>query len=382
MVSKISADPIRPSPQPSPGLPGEGVKAISEFDLPGLERVIGEWGCKPSHAGRILLAYYGAGGELDPQTLTLGKVLREKMSDHMPALGTKVLREHRSGDGTVKLLVGLGDGQAVESVLMPGYRKDRAAGCVSSQVGCAMGCDFCASGRGGLSRNLTSGEIVEQFLHLSGRAKLLGRRLASLVFMGMGEPLHNPQNVTAAIERICHPRMGNLGWRNVTVSTVGIVPGIDALAEAKIPVCLAISLHAPDDATRSRIVPINRRWPVAEVMAAAKRYQARTGRITNVEYCLMDGVNDSDEQAIALAELMRGFNAHVNVIPHNWIGLGISGVEYRKPAAARVERFVNLLRERQVVTHIRVARGDDVSAACGQLRERNEVDSLADKEIC
>ena len=348
---------------------------ISEFDLPGLEHRISEWGCKPSHAGRILLAYYGSAGAIDSPDLALGKVLRQKMSEHLPALGTKISRQHRSEDGTLKLLVELADGQTVESVLMPGYRPDRAAGCVSSQVGCAMGCDFCASGREGLARNLTSGEIVEQFLHLSVRAKMLSRRLASLVFMGMGEPLHNLQNVTAAIERICHPQMGNLGWRNVTVSTVGIVPGIDALAESKIPVCLAISLHAPDDVTRSRIVPVNRRWPVADVMDAAKRYQAKTGRITNVEYCLINEVNDSDEQAIALAELMRGFAAHVNVIPHNWIGSGISGVEYRRPEADRLERFVNLLRARQVVTHIRVARGDDVSAACGQLRARNVVDS-------
>ena len=251
--------------------------AISEFDLAGLEGLIDGWGFKSSHAARILLAYYGGVGEIDLHQLLLGRTLREKLVSHLRAMRTTVLREHQSADGTIKLLVGLEDGQAVESVLMPGFRADRAAGCISSQVGCAMGCDFCASAVGGLARNLTAGEIVEQFLHLSARARSLGRRLASLVFMGMGEPLHNLANVTSAIQRIAHPRMGNLGWRHITVSTVGIVPGIDAMAQAEKPVYLALSLHAPDDATRERIVPANRRWPVAQVVDAARQYQANTG---------------------------------------------------------------------------------------------------------
>jgi 23S rRNA (adenine2503-C2)-methyltransferase len=175
--------------------------------------------------------------------------------------------------------------------------------------------------------------------------------------------------VLSAIERIAHPEMGNLGWRHITVSTVGIVPGIDTLAASNIPVHLALSLHAPDDATRSRIVPMNRRWPVAEILAAARRYQSTTGRIVNIEYCMLAGVNDSLDQANLLADLMHGFPAHVNLIPHNPIGLGISGVEYRRPDPHRVEQFAALLRESGAVTHIRIARGDDVAAACGQLRE-------------
>jgi 23S rRNA (adenine2503-C2)-methyltransferase len=343
--------------------------AISDFDLSGLQGLISQWGFKSSHARTILRAHYSENGRVFPQQLSLGRMLWEKLSGDVRAMQTTVAREHRSADGTIKLLVGLADGQAVESVLIPGFRADRAAGCISSQVGCAMGCDFCASARGGLKRNLTAGEIIEQFLHLRRRAGLLGRRLASLVFMGMGEPLNNLASVLPAIERIAHRQLGNLGWRHITVSTVGIVPGMDALAAAKNPVHLALSLHAPDDATRGRIVPANRRWPVAQVLDAARRYQSNTGRIVNIEYCLLAGVNDSLEQASLLAKLMRGFAAHVNLIPHNPIGPGINGVEYRRPELSHVERFAEVLRERGVVTHIRVARGDDVAAACGQLRQ-------------
>jgi 23S rRNA (adenine2503-C2)-methyltransferase len=349
------------------------MQAISDFDSGSLEGLLSQWGFKPSHARTILRTFYGENPAVFPPESLLGRALREKLSGDIKLMQTTIAGQHRSADGTIKLLVGLLDGQAVESVLMPAFRPDRAAGCISSQVGCAMGCDFCASARGGLTRNLTAGEIVEQFLHLRNQASLLGRRLASLVFMGMGEPLHNLPNVSAAIERIAHPEMGNLGWRHITVSTVGIVPAIDTLAASKIPVHLALSLHAPDDATRSRIVPMNRRWPVAEILDAARKYQSVTGRIVNIEYCMLAGVNDSLDQANLLAKLMHGFAAHVNLIPHNPIGLGISGVEYRRPDAQRVEQFAAILREAGVVTHVRVARGDDVAAACGQLRETTAV---------
>jgi 23S rRNA (adenine2503-C2)-methyltransferase len=345
------------------------MQAISDFNLDCMESLLSEWKFKPSHARIILRTFYGGNRPAFPRESSLGRLLCEKLSGNIQLMRTTIAGEHQSADGTIKLLVGLPDGQAVESVLMPAFRPDRAAGCISSQVGCAMGCDFCASARSGLARNLTSGEIVEQFLHLRSQAVSLGRRLSSLVFMGMGEPLHNLPNVLPAIERIAHPEMGNLGWRHITVSTVGIVPAIDTLAAAKIPVHLALSLHAPDDATRSRIVPMNRRWPVAEILGAARRYQSITGRIVNVEYCMLAGVNDSLDQASLLAKLMRDFPAHVNLIPHNPIGLGISGVEYHRPDAQRIEHFASILRESGVVTHIRIARGDDVAAACGQLRE-------------
>jgi 23S rRNA (adenine2503-C2)-methyltransferase len=235
-----------------------------------------------------------------------------------------------------------------------------------------MGCDFCASTKAGLERNLEAGEIVEQFLHLKAAAASQGRRLTSLVFMGMGEPMHNLDNVIGAIRRIADPDLGGLGWRQVTVSTVGVVPGIDRLCDADLNVHLALSLHAPDDETRGRLVPANRRYPVAEIVDAAKRFHARTGRVVTIEYCLLAGVNDADDHARALARLLDGFRAHVNVIPYNPIGgPGLGGTRYERPPRERVIRFLAVLRDGGAVAHARETRGDDVAAACGQLRRRS-----------
>jgi 23S rRNA (adenine2503-C2)-methyltransferase len=253
---------------------------------------------------------------------------------------------------------------------MPSYRSDRAAGCVSSQVGCAMGCDFCASTKAGVERSLTAGEMVEQFLWLRGEAARLGRRLQTIVFMGMGEPLMNYDNVMAAIRRMAGEDLGAIGWRHVTVSTVGIVPGIDRLTEEGLGMYLAVSLHAPDDDTRSAIVPTGRRYRVADILAAVRRYQAATGRIVTIEYTLLEGVNDSDAQARLLAELLEGGRMHVNLIPYNAIGPGVSGREYRRPSQERMDRFLEILRGRGVVAHFRRTRGADIDGACGQLRER------------
>ncbi|MGE5610933.1 MAG: 23S rRNA (adenine(2503)-C(2))-methyltransferase RlmN, partial [Bacillota bacterium] len=301
--------------------------------------------------------------------LKLGKLIESRLGSQIPIRQSHIVARTRSTDGTLKLLVGFAGGGAVESVLMLAPDGRRAAGCISSQIGCAMRCDFCASTRRGLERSLEAGEIVEQFLHLRHEAKLIGRRLATIVFMGMGEPMYNLPNVIRAIRRIAAPEMGELGGRQITVSTVGIVPGIDTLAEADLNVHLAVSLHAPDDATRSRIVPMNRRYGVAEIMAAARRFQGRTGRIVTIEYCLLDGINDSDTQAHMLADLLGGFRAHVNLIPYNPIGMGLSGIAYATPPAGRVQSFYDILFGRGVVVHLRRPRGDDVNAACGQLRE-------------
>jgi 23S rRNA (adenine2503-C2)-methyltransferase len=368
------------------------MQSLADFDLRGLEALLTEWGHKPVHARRLLRAFYDASGEIDLERIDVGGALRERLRREVAVRRSRVVAARRSADGTQKLLVGFDtdasntDGNvtpdtasggssgpaprgAVEAVLMPSHRADRAAGCVSSQVGCAMGCDFCASTRRGLERSLEAGEIVEQFLHLRHAASRLGRRLTSLVFMGMGEPMHNLDNVIAAIRRIAGNDLGALGWRQVTVSTVGVVPGIDRLAGADLNVNLAVSLHAPDDATRSRIVPSNRRYPVAEVMDATRRFAARTGRIPTIEYCMLAGVNDSPEQAELLAGLVAGTRVHVNLIPYNPIGAGVSGTVYGRPSAERLREFLAILRERRVVAHFRDTRGDDVDAACGQLRE-------------
>jgi 23S rRNA (adenine2503-C2)-methyltransferase len=236
-----------------------------------------------------------------------------------------------------------------------------------------MGCDFCASTKAGVERSLTSGEMVEQFLWLRGEAARLGRRLQTIVFMGMGEPLMNYDNVTAAIRRMAGEDLGAIGWRHVTVSTVGIVPGIDRMTEEGLGMYLAVSLHAPDDDTRSAIVPTGKRYRVADILAAVRRYQAATGRIVTIEYTLLEGVNDSDAQARLLAELLDGGRMHVNLIPYNSIGPGVSGREYRRPSQERMDRFLEILRERNVVAHFRRTRGADIDGACGQLRERARV---------
>jgi 23S rRNA (adenine2503-C2)-methyltransferase len=345
------------------------MRSLAMFDRTTLGAWLAERGESPSHAGRVLRAYYGGCGDFDPDVLGIAKSLSARIREG--CFGTATFERDRivSGDGTTKLLVSLHRGGAVETVMMPSYRDGEAWCCVSSQVGCAMGCDFCASTRNGLERNLEVDEIVEQYLRAGAVAAERGRKIRRLVFMGIGEPLHNVDNVLTAIDHIADQGLGNLGWSRITVSTVGIVQGIERLARARHPPFLALSLHAPDDATRRKIVPTTKRYDVATILDAARRYQAATGRIVTLEYCLLAGVNDSDAQAALLAERLEGFRAHVNVIPYNATGAGLSGVVYMRPSPASVERFLEQLRARGVIAHARDTRGDDVAAACGQLRD-------------
>ncbi|HEY7116699.1 MAG TPA: 23S rRNA (adenine(2503)-C(2))-methyltransferase RlmN [Tepidisphaeraceae bacterium] len=363
--------------------------ALAEYDVSSLEALFARWGFARGNARRLLRRFYDCGGERVEEGL-ISPRLAERLVGEVGLRSTAVVTRREAGDGTVKLLVGLANGRqkakgkrqkeddagtglataGAECVLMPSHRGDRAAGCVSSQVGCAMGCDFCASTKAGVERDLTSGEIVEQFLWLRGEALRMGRRLQTVVFMGMGEPLLNYENVVGAIRRIAGQELGALGWRNVTVSTVGIVPGIERLRADELGVQLAVSLHAPDDATRAAIVPTGRRYRVDEILAAAARYQAASGRVVNVEYTMLEGVNDSDGQAALLAERVVGLGMHVNLIPYNWIGPGVSGRVYRRPAVERMERFLEILTAGGVVAHVRRTRGDEIEGTCGQLRER------------
>ncbi len=343
--------------------------ALSDHTVASLKTHIAHWGMNPHHAARLLKEYYRTGGRVDFNELKIGNALETKLSAEIELRQATMLERKVSSDGTVKFLLGLKRGGAVEAVLMDSATPGRAAGCVSSQIGCAMGCDFCASTKRGLERNLEAGEIVEQFLQLRAEALSSGRQLRTLVFMGMGEPMQNYDNVVTAVERIAGEDLGEFGWRQICISTVGIVPGIDRLADEDRNVVLALSLHAPDDETRSRIVPMNKRYPVSEIMAATRRYADKTGRIPNIEYCLLNGINDSDEQARMLGELMRGFRAHVNLIPYNWIGTGLSGTEYSQPPPERLTAFMTILRDAGVHAHFRKTRGEDVNAACGQLRE-------------
>jgi 23S rRNA (adenine2503-C2)-methyltransferase len=344
--------------------------SLSEFEPAALAELFARWGFKPSHAARLLRRYYAAGAVDDTVTQGLPQALVSRLQAEFRPETPVPAQRQVAGDGTTKLLLRLDDGRTVESVLMPDFRADRAAGCISSQVGCAMACDFCATTKSGFERNLTSGEIVAQFLALRREALAVGRRLQTVVFMGMGEPMLNLDAVLAAVRRLGENDLGGLGWRQITVSTVGIVPGIDALAESGLNVHLAVSLHAPDDDTRARLLPMGRRFPIADILAAADRFQARRGRPVSIQYCLLAGVNDSPVHAARLAELLAGRRMHVNLLRYNPTGLSLRGIDYRPSSDATSEAFAEVLRGRGLVAHFRRSRGPEIDAACGQLRRR------------
>ncbi|MDR7543316.1 MAG: 23S rRNA (adenine(2503)-C(2))-methyltransferase RlmN [Armatimonadota bacterium] len=277
-----------------------------------------------------------------------------------------LLRADAASDGTTKVLLGLQDGRTIESVLLR-YDDGRRTACVSTQVGCGMGCTFCATGLAGLVRNLTAGEIVDQVLLL---AQETGERITHVVFMGMGEPLANYEATLRAVRLLNAPYGLRIGMRHLTISTVGLVPQIRRLASERLQLLLAISLHAPNDELRSQLVPVNRRWPLAELMAAARTYASLTGRRVTFEYVLMAGINDHDEHARQLGALLSGWNAHLNIIPWN----PVYGLQYRRPAPAAVNRFAAQLRQAGVATTIRIDRGVGIDAACGQLQRTHAVE--------
>lgn len=351
---------------------------LADLDEPTLARQLESWGFKPGHAARVLRAYYagicrGADGAEAPAWARLPAGLSDRLAATFRESPAAAAARQVATDGTVKLLSRLDDGRTVESVLMPDHRPDRAAGCLSSQVGCAMGCDFCATAKGGFERNLSAGEIVAQFVALRREAQGVGRKLQTVVFMGMGEPMHNLGNVIEAAARMASNELGGLGCRQITVSTVGIVPGIEALAASGLGANLALSLHAPDDLTRARLLPVGRRYAVAEIMDAATRFMAVTGRLVTIQYCLLAGVNDSDAQARALAALVGGHRMHVNLLRYNPTGVSLRGMEYAPSSEAVAEAFAVILRENGSVAHFRRPRGRDIDAACGQLRQRESV---------
>lgn len=342
---------------------------------------LGTWmqdhGFNTAHAPRVIRSLLAAQPPKTRTDFLWPEKLEEKLQSAFPTAAASLAMRQVSEDGTAKLLLRLHDGRTVESVLMPDYHPERAAGCISSQVGCAMGCDFCATTQTGFERNLTSGEIVEQFIHLRREARAAGRTLRTIVFMGMGEPMLNLKNVLAAVQRIAAPTLGAFGWRQITISTVGIVPGIDELREADLGVHLALSLHAPDDATRADLLPMGKRFDVQDVLAAVDRYQASSGRITTIQYCLLDGVNDSLAQARDLSRLLEGRRMHVNLLRYNATGLSLRGRTYAPSSLEQTEAFLTELRAHGTVAHLRRARGPDIDAACGQLRKREAAVSSA-----
>ena len=295
----------------------------------------------------------------EPSEMTeLPGALRAKLEHDLPAALRPAGESVSDGGDTVKWLWELGDGVLVESVLM--HYSDRSTVCVSTQAGCAMGCGFCATGQAGFDRNLSTGEIVEQVVRAARAAR--PRRLSNVVFMGMGEPLANYDRVWAAVERL-HGDVG-LSARHLTLSTVGVIPGIKRLATEALPVNLAVSLHAANDALRDELVPINKRYPIGALLDACRAYIDAKGRRLSFEWALIDGVNDRDRDAVELAEVSRSLHAHVNLIPLN------PTAEYDTPGSPprRVRAFRDLLRTLGANATIRQNRGTSIDAACGQLR--------------
>ncbi|RJQ38693.1 MAG: 23S rRNA (adenine(2503)-C(2))-methyltransferase RlmN [Dehalococcoidia bacterium] len=285
--------------------------------------------------------------------------LRTRLQDKYEVGRSRLVTACHSQDGTVKLLLELRDGARIETVGLP--YADRFSGCLSTQVGCPVGCVFCATGQGGFTRNLTAGEIVDQALAIQAEGS--DRRLDHVIFMGMGEPLLNYEAVMKAA-RLLNNEVG-VAMRHITLSTGGIVPGILRLAEEKSQLGLAVSLHAPADNLRRRIVP-NAKWPVAEVIAACHQYIRLTGRRVTFEYCLLGGVNDDLEQARQLAALLHGLNCHVNLIPYNSSGTA----RFREPSLESIRAFRRALANLGIQVTQRLRRGRDIEAACGQLRQR------------
>ena len=305
----------------------------------------------------------------EPADLTnVPKAVRARLEAAAPAALELVTERTSDRGATVKWLWALVDGTQVETVLM--HYADRSTVCVSSQAGCAMGCTFCATGQAGFDRHLTTGEIVEQVAVASRTARASGRRLSNVVFMGMGEPLANYGPTWASVERI-HGDLG-LSARHITVSTVGIVPGIRRLAAEALPVNLAVSLHAADDELRNELVPINKRYPLSTLMDACAGYLQAKGRRVSFEWALIDGVNDRDVDARNLIERARSLPlaAHVNLIPLNPTpGYGVKG-----SPPGRVKAFAELLQRSGVNATVRRTRGTSIDAACGQLRANHEVE--------
>ena len=285
----------------------------------------------------------------------------------------KVRRCQRSKDGTVKYLFELADGNCIETVLMR-YNYGNTV-CVSTQVGCRMGCRFCASTQGGRVRNLEAGEIAAE---IYGVMRDTGERVSHVVLMGIGEPLDNFDNVMDFLEIVSCADGINIGMRNFSLSTCGLVPMIDKLAEKKLQLTLSVSLHAPENTMRSSMMPVNNAYPVEQLIAACRRYQQTTGRRISFEYSMVRGVNDSDQTAALLAKLIRGMGAHVNLIPIN----PVDGSPYSASDDANVRRFQQRLMDLGVNATVRRRLGQDISAACGQLRREDSKGGVPNADHC
>lgn len=300
----------------------------------------------------------------------LSKDLRDKLQKEARIALLEIANLQVSKDGTRKYLFELPDQKLVESVLMSFQDRTSLSACLSSQVGCAVGCTFCATGYLGFTRNLTSQEIVDQVMAIQRES---GKRVSNIVYMGQGEPLLNTEEVIKSIHTIINSV--GIGARHITVSTSGIIPGIKRLAEEKLPVTLALSLHAPDTETREQVVPITKQYPIKELMESLREYRAKTGRRVTIEYVLLDKVTDNEFQAEALAELVRDLHCNINLIPYNpTADPGNEDGEplYQRPSRKRQEKFKTIASKSGKTVTLRLERGTDIDAACGQLHNAHK----------
>ncbi len=345
------------------------VPVLYNATLTDLEELMRTWNQPAFRARQVYRQLYVNLADAPDAMTDLPMQVRQRLAAETHLGSLRLVRVQVSDDGlTRKALFALADNSVVETVLM--IYADRVTVCVSTQAGCAMGCVFCATGRLGLLRNLTAGEIIEQVLWAAREAGQVHAKITNVVFMGMGEPFANYDRWWQAVERLHDPRGFNLGARNMTVSTVGLVPGIQRLAHEHLPINLAISLHAPDDALRSELMPVNRRYPISRLLQATRDYIAQTGRRVSFEYVLLQGRNDRPEQAEQLATLLRQSASgqtpmlyHVNLIPWN----PVPGTPLGRSERRRVLEFQQVLQAKHIPCTVRVERGIDIAAACGQL---------------
>lgn len=330
-----------------------------EMALNDWQILFAEWGEQKFRAAQVCQWIYAKKAFTWQEMTNLSKALREKLHDNITMNFPIMIRQQVSRDGTRKYLWCLNDGARVESVLL--NHGGHKTACISSQAGCPLGCVFCETGANGFKRDLTRGEILGQFLMME---KINGTDINNIVFMGMGEPLLNEGSVFSAIRSLNDKNMRNLGARHITISTSGIAPGIEDLADFEIPIRLSLSLHAPNDELRSKLMPINRRYPLQSLVAALRRYHDRTGERITVEYALIDRVNDSPEYAYETAALLDGLEPYINIIPFNPIP---SKPDLKRSTQGRIKAFCAVLSEMKIEHELRKERGSDIMAACGQL---------------
>lgn len=333
---------------------------LAELELPEVEDALEARGHERFHARQLYRWIYKR-GVVDFETMTdLSKNLRTRLAAEFDLVTPRVIADLRSSDGTRKFMLELADVRRIEAVFIPDT--PAMTFCISTQVGCAMGCGFCLTGKMGLVRNLTAGEIAGQVRVLAAATSLLDHPF-NIVLMGMGEPLHNYDNTMKAL-RVLHNENGlAVSPRRVTLSTVGIVPGMLRLAHEPLMPNLAISLHATTDEQRTDLVPPNRKYPLADILETCRRFPLKKRSRITFEYVMLEGVNDTPEDARRLAKLLSGIKAKVNLIPLN----PAPGIPYQRPPDERVDRFAQILADRHLTVSVRKSRGQDIRAACGQL---------------